>query len=143
MPGDVPWEIRLTLRPGTVYYFQHRELTSVEPHFFIVVNRDPLRDQMLLLAVASSKLEKVQQRRRNLPSETLVVIAPHDYDEFKCLSIVDCNRLFHKSIAELVEDWRRGLMKPKKDLPPELLARIQAGVRLSPLVEEEAKALVR
>ena len=60
MASEVPWELRLTLRPGAVYYFQHRALTSVEPHYFIVVNSDPLRDQVLLLAVATSKVESVR-----------------------------------------------------------------------------------
>src|SRR5205823_2031000 len=103
-------------RAGTVYYFQHRRLSSVEPHYFIVVNSDPLGDELLLLAIASSKLESVRQRRRTLPPETLVEIAPTDYDEFTKQSIVDCNKLFRKSLAELVADWRRGLMTTKKDL---------------------------
>jgi hypothetical protein len=123
-------------------YFQHRELTSAEPHYFVVVNTDPIGDQLLLMAVASSKLESVRRRRRNLPPETLVEIS-HDYDEFPKQSIVDCNKVFRKSVAELVEDWRWGVVKPKKDLPKELLILIQAGVRMSPLVEAETKALIR
>jgi len=142
MASEVPLELRLTLRPGTVYYFQHRALTSVEPHYFIVVNSDPLHDQALLLAVASSRVQSVRQRRRFMPPETLVEISPIEYDEFRLPSIVDCNRVFRKSLAELVQDHQRGLLKPKNDLPSELLTRIQAGVKASPLVEEEAKALI-
>lgn len=33
-------ELRVGLRAGSVYYFQSRELSSGEPHFFVVVNRD-------------------------------------------------------------------------------------------------------
>lgn len=143
MAPNVPWEIRLTLRAGTVYYFAHRGLTSPEPHYFIVANSDPLGDQVLLLAVASSKIETVRERRRNLPLETLVEIAPAEYDEFRVPSIVDCNRVFRKTLAELVEDQQRGLLKPKKDVPTDVLKRIQAGIKLSPLVEEEAKALIK
>ncbi len=143
MPANIPWEIRHTLRPGTVYYFQHRALSSVEPHYFIVVNINPLGDELLLMAVASSKLENVRLRRRGLPPETLVEISQLDYDEFTKQSIVDCNKVFRKSLAELVEDWRRGVVSPMKDLPRELLFRIQAGIMISPMVEEEAKALIR
>jgi hypothetical protein len=142
MATPLPWELRLTLRPGTVYYFQHRALTSVEPHYFIVVNRNPIDDEVLLLAVASSKVESVRQRRRQLPPETLVEITPADYREFKLPSIVDCNRVFRKSLAELVVDWNAGNIEPKDDLPTSLLARIQAGMKLSPQVENEAKALI-
>jgi len=142
MASEVPLELRLTLRAGTVYYFQHRALTSVEPHYFIVVNRDPLCDQVLLLVVASSKVESVRQRRRSMPPETLVEISPVQYEEFRLPSIVDCNRVFRKSLGELVQDHERGLLKPKKDLPSILLTRIQTGIKASPLVEEEAKTLI-
>ena len=142
MAAPLPWEIRLTLRPGTVYYFQHRGLTSIEPHYFIVVNRDPIGDQVLLLAVSSSKVESVRQRRRQLPPATLVEISPAEYREFKLPSIVDCNRVFRKSLAELQVDWEAGNLKPKDDLPAALLAQIQAGIKLSPQVEDEAKALI-
>jgi hypothetical protein len=142
MAVKLPGEIRVTLRPGTVYYFQHRSLTSIEPHYFIVVNRDPIGDQVLLLAVSSSKVESVRQRRRQLPPATLVEISPADYREFTRLSIVDCNRVFRKSLAELVADWEAGNLQPKDDLPASLLAQIQAGIKLSPQVEDEAKALI-
>src|SRR5258708_30923466 len=104
MPVNIPWKIRLTLRCGTVYYFQHRDLTSAEPHYFIVVNNDPLTDQVLLLAVASSKIETVRQRRRALPAETLVEISPVEYGEFKLSSIMDCNPVFRKRLADVVVD---------------------------------------
>ena len=143
MPPNLPWELRLTLRPGTVYYFQHRGLTSPEPHYFIVVNSDPLADQVLLLAVSSSKVETVRQRRRHLPPETLVEITPTEYGELKLPSIVDCNQIFRRSLAELAADWVAGNLKHKDDLPASLLARIQAGIKLSPLVEAEAKALIK
>ena len=37
MAAGIPWEIRLTLRAGSVYYFQEHGLTSAEPHYFVVV----------------------------------------------------------------------------------------------------------
>ena len=143
MPPNLPWELRLTLRPGTVYYFQHRDLTSVAPHYFIVVNSSPVADQVLLLAVASSKIATVHQRRRHLPPETLVEITPTEYGELTLPSIVDCNQVFRRSLAELIADWGAGNLKHKADLPPTLLARIQAGIKLSPLVEAEAKSFIK
>jgi hypothetical protein len=143
MALEIPGDLRLTLRAGTVYYFQHRELTSPEPHYFIVANSDPLRDQVLLLAVASSKVENVRQRRRQMPTETVVEISPAEYVEFRVPSVVDCNRVFRKSLIELIDDRKRGLLTPKKDLPRELLLRIQTGIKASPLVEEDAKALIK
>ena len=52
---------------GSVYYFAERHLTSPEPHYFIVVNSDPLAQQVLLLSVVTSKVEKVKLRRKACP----------------------------------------------------------------------------
>src|SRR4051794_36998480 len=99
MPLELPWELRLTLRPGTVYYFIHRGLNSPEPYYFVVVNSKPMEDQMLVLAVASSKIAAVKQRRRTMPLGTLVEIGPAEYREFSMPSIVDCNRVFGVSLG--------------------------------------------
>lgn len=55
--------VRLSLREGSVYYFTERTLTSADPHYFIVVNSDPLTRQVLLLSVVTSKVEEVKRRR--------------------------------------------------------------------------------
>lgn len=39
--------LRLTLRGGSVYYLQHRDLFSAEPHYFVVLNANPLGDAFL------------------------------------------------------------------------------------------------
>jgi hypothetical protein len=41
---------------------QARELSSDQPHFFVVLNRDPLGQDLLLLTVFTSKIEKVRLR---------------------------------------------------------------------------------
>ena len=46
--------LKLFLRGGSVFYVQDRSLTSAEPHFFIVLNHNPLNEECLLLVVASS-----------------------------------------------------------------------------------------
>ena len=79
--------LRLTLRPGSVYYFQERSFTSPEPHYFIVINRAPIEQEVLILNVVTSQVQKVRQRRATLP-QTLVEISPADYDELGEPSIV-------------------------------------------------------
>ena len=74
--------LKLTLRAGSVYYFQERKLTSPEPHYFIVVNQEPFSRQLLVLTVVSSKVDNVKRLRQGLPG-TLVEIGPKDYDELK------------------------------------------------------------
>lgn len=49
----LPLELRLGLRAGSVFYFQSRELTSEQPHFFVVVNRDPLSTKLVLVTIVT------------------------------------------------------------------------------------------
>jgi hypothetical protein len=67
MASGLPWEIRLTLRTGSVYYFVDRGLNSPEPHYFIVINSDPMAQEVLVLNVITSQVDKVRQRRSSLP----------------------------------------------------------------------------
>ena len=60
----LPLELKLGLRTGSVFYFQAREMLSEKPYFFVVVNADPLRDELLLLTVFTSQIDKVRQRNR-------------------------------------------------------------------------------
>lgn len=139
----LPWELRLTLRAGTVYYFVHRETTSTEPHYFIILNRNPSQDTLLLLTIASSQIERVSRRRQNVPPQTLVRIAAVDYRPFSKDSIVDCNRVFELGRGELIAKHQSGEIRHHEDLPSPILAKIVAGVLASPLVPEEQKRLIR
>src|SRR4051794_14673110 len=102
MAAHIPWELRLTLRTGSVFYCTDRALTSPEPHYFIVVNSNPLDQHVLVLTVVTSQVEKVKRWRRDLPG-TVVEIGPSDYPELSVPSIVDCNSVFRRSLRELVE----------------------------------------
>ena len=142
MAGDpLPTELRLGLRAGSVYYFQSRELTSGEPHFFVVVNREPITTKILLLTIVSSRVEKVRFRHRERPA-TVVEISPQEYDEFKVRSAVDCNVVLEKPLSDLAGLVRRKEVRYHKDMPPEIFARIKAAILASPLVEDELKALL-
>jgi hypothetical protein len=141
---NVPYEIRLSLRQGTVYYMAERGLSSIEPHYFVVLNQNPLESKLLLLLVATSQVEKAKGRilRKNLPSESLVVIDDAEYDDFSKESCIDCNKLFNKSLEELCEQWRKKEVRAHKDLPRELVEKLIEGVKASPLIVEEDKALI-
>jgi hypothetical protein len=65
LPGQgIDPKLRLTLREGSVYYFTERSLTSTKPHYFVVVNSNPVAQELLLLGVFTSKVAEVKQRRR-------------------------------------------------------------------------------
>lgn len=93
MAGEkIDLKLRLSLREGTVYYFSHHTLSSPEPHYFIVVNSDPIKQKVLLLSVVTSQVEKVKLRRKTC-LDTVVELGSADFDVLTKPSIVDCNDL--------------------------------------------------
>lgn len=141
-PPDLPFELKLTLRPGTVYYFEHRAVYSGEPHFFVILNAEPRSSNVLIMTIGSSQVSKVQGRRKNLPPETLVIVDPADYPDFSKQSIIDCNQVFELSREELVEKFKTKGLRHHRDLPEAVLEKIWHGVRTSPRVDEVHKQLL-
>ena len=85
----------------------HRSLTSIEPHYFIVLNTDPLGDEAVLLATTFSQIESIKRRRGREPASTVVEIAEADYADFTKDSVIDCSNFFTKSLLELCDQWRK------------------------------------
>jgi len=133
--------IRATIKAGSVYKFPDETFSSTEPHFFIVLNPDPLSNSFVALVCASSKIDRVRRRRSHLPPETLVRINPDQYADFTRPSIVDGNQVYQRSIGELELKIRRGQLEIKADMDMVFIKRIRAAVMRSPMVEEEVKDL--
>jgi hypothetical protein len=142
MPSDLPFELQLTLRSGTVYYFEHRGICSPEPHFFTVINADPRSSNLLIMAVGSSQIDKVQARRKNLPPETLVIVDPSEYPDFSKPTVIDCNQVFELSREELVQKFKTKELRHHQDLPKSVLKKIWLGVHRSPRVDETYKLML-
>jgi len=141
-PSDLPFPLNLTLRSGTVYYFEHRSLHTGVPHYFIVINADPQLDKVLIMAVGSSQIEKTKLRRRNMPEETLVEVDPSEYSDFTKPTIIDCNQIFELSREELVQKYRMKNLRAHQDFPAAVMDKIWQGVRNSPRVDEVHKQLI-
>lgn len=140
--AHVPLELRLSLREGSIYYFTESKLTSAQSHFHIVVN-DPLSQQVLLLTVVTSKIEKVRYRRRDC-LETLVEQSPDDLPKILTRpSIVDCNRVIRIGLEEFSGRWaRKEIASFDKDLPASLRNALRKAIHASKIVPDEIKALV-
>ena len=143
MAAKVPLELGLSLREGSIYYLQERKLTSQEPHFHIVVNADPFGQEILLLSVVTSKVEKVKIRRRDC-LQTLVEITPADLPKVLSMdSIVDCNDLTRVSLEEFCERWtRKEIQVFPMDLPESLRHGIRRAIHASEILPDEIKAFV-
>lgn len=141
--GGIDTTLRLTLREGSIYYFEERSLTSPEPHYFIVVNSDPLKQKVLLLSVVTSQVEKVKLRHKSR-METLVELSPRDLPGVLTKpSIVDCNDLKQVPLAEFNTRFvSREIRCFDKDLPAALRKALRKAIHASVVVSDEAKALV-
>ena len=138
---DIPIEVEIksTIKPGSVYYFKEEELHSEEPHFFIVINKEPIDYEMVLLVCSSSLVEKVKQTRGNLKQfkGTLVEIKKRDYPGFSTDSIVDCNNVFPRTFEELVDKLKDGDLKIKPEMDISIIEEIREAVLRSCVVEPE------
>ena len=143
MAGDkIDLKLRMFLREGSIYYFTERSLTSPEPHYFIVVNSDPLKQKVLLLSVVTSQIESVKLRRKACP-ETIVELSPAMCDVFKKMSIVDCNDLKTVTLAEFNTRFvRERFHSIEKDLPMPLRKALRKAIHASAILSDELKALV-
>lgn len=144
MAKGVHLTLRLSLREGSVYYFDERGLSSEKSHFFIVLNQDPLAQEVLVLAVVTSKVESVKLRRRGYPA-TLVELGPADLPGILSLpSIVDANSLRSVPLAEFNARFvAKEIQSFSKDLAPALRDALCRAVHASVVVSEEVKSLVR
>ncbi len=135
--------LKYTLRGGSVFYLQHRRLTSAKPHFCVVVNLSPLDDEQLVLVIASSRVADVKRRRNGLPGETIVEIEPAEYSDFTVPSVIDCNDWIPTTQRELLQKLQAGQAVEKMRMPDTLLVKLRAGMLASPLIEDEIKDLLR
>jgi hypothetical protein len=142
VPPDIDVKLRLTLREGSVYYFVDRSLTSAEPHYFIVVNFEPLTQQLLLLSVVTSKVDEVRRRRSDC-LETVVEISPEAFDVLTKASIVDCNSLKTIPLTEFNNRFvRKEIRCFDKDLPLVIRKALRRAIHASNILPDELKSLV-
>jgi len=143
---DIPDEIKIkaTIKPGTVFYFTEETFSSQEPHYFIVLNRDPLSTNVVILVCSSSQIEKVEKRiaRLGLPCETAVKILESEYTSFTTDSIINCNEVFQRSIDQLVGKLKTNDLKIKAEMSSGFVEKLVAAVRKSPLVAQEVKDML-
>jgi len=68
-----------TICPGCVFFYKTTNVgyTTDVPHYYIVVNRNPLQDSVIYLCWVSHEVEKIKKvRRPKFFNGTLVEISP-------------------------------------------------------------------
>ncbi len=143
----IPARIRILMgvKTGSVYYFEEESLSSDEPHYFIVLNKNPRTDEILILVCASSQVEKRRQiiKKLDFPEETLVAVSPSEYQLFTKETVVDCNRVFEKSAQSLIEKLEQNELKPcRESMSEEIIQRLIKGVSASNQVSGNVKKML-
>lgn len=144
---DIPAHICIlaTIQTGSVYYFEEEQLRSTESHYFILLNKDPCREEFLILVVASSQVAKRKQTIQKLgfPQETLVFVSPSEYPLFVKDTVIDCNRAFEKSSQSLIEKLEEGKLKVCKEIMPEnVVGKLRQGVLVSPQISGRVRRML-
>lgn len=133
--------LRLSLRSGCVYKFQDRRLTSGEPHYFVVVNRDPIGDKLLLLTICTSKIETARRLCRH-QIETLVEIDVGKVAYLPLQTAINCNQLFDMSLEAFSEKSNEVGFETCDPLPSEIFLQIKAAILISKQLSEDEKKLI-
>lgn len=140
---DIPPEvaIKASIKPGSVYYFASPKLHSAGAHYFVVLNINPITEELIILACAHSESKEIRQRNKhNNPAKTLVEVSPTQYPVFTRPTVFDCNNnIFVEKIEALIER----LSQKKLDLKPEmdmaLVKQLRQAVIASRLIAENIK----
>lgn len=134
------------IKQGSVYYFRDGALESSEPHFFIVLNHSPKTEEVLILAVASSQIEKRKKAARRLGffPGTLVFVSPKDFAPFTMETVIDCNRPFERAKSILAQKVKTGGLKICTEIMPKSVVKsLISGILFSNLVSEKIKKQLR
>lgn len=144
---DISPSVRIlaTIKTGSVYYFEEEELTSNEPHFFVVLNRNPRTEEFLILVCASSQIERRKQiiQRLGFPQETLVFVLPSEYPIFSKDTVIDCNRVFEKTSQTLIEKLEQNKLKVCTEIMPDtILQKLTEGILASTQISKKVKRML-
>lgn len=137
--------IAYTLKPGAVYKYSDKEVINTDvPHYFILINNDPLNEPLLLLTCVSSKVKQSKKRvlRRGQALNTLVELLEKDYEFLKEDSIIDCNFKVIKSKDQLIDKCRSGKFIVEKEIDKVKLAELQQAFLLSNKHEKALKRII-
>jgi hypothetical protein len=144
---DIPARVQILagIRTGAVYYFTEESFQSSEPHYFIVLNKNPRTDELLILVCASSQVEKRTEVAKKLgfPTETLVIISPPEFPLFKKQTIIDCNRALERTSQSLIEKLEQGKLKICTELMPiSIVEKLILGVLASSQVSKKVQQIL-
>jgi hypothetical protein len=144
---EIPARVRIlaSIQIGSVYYFQEEQVQSTEPHYFVVLNKNPRSEDFLILVCASSQVEKRKQiiQKLGFPPETLVFISPKEFPLFTKETVVDCNRAFEKTAQLLINKLEQGKLGVCTEIMPiEIVRKLVKGILASTQISKNVQKVL-
>ena len=129
------------LYQGMVFFVQHREVTSSDSHFLVVVNPSPATSEIIVFGVVTSGIENAKKRVEinGEDSATLVKITPKDYPELRHDSVIDCNSPVKYSRWEFEQCFGQLSSQKRTDMPKNICQAVVHGVLISKQVSKKMK----
>lgn len=140
-------EVRImaAIQSGSVFYFEEETLNTTDAHYFVVLNKDPRTEELLILVVASSQVERRKEIANKLgfPAETLVFVSPIEYPLFTKDTVIDCNRAFEKTSQSLIEKLEANRLRVCTEvMSADIVQKLKAGIAASTQITENIKKLL-
>ena len=145
---DIPCDVQIlaTIKRGTVYYFRDESFASEEPHYFVVLNKNPRNGNFLILACATSKIERRKEiaKKLSFPEETLVEVFPSDFSFFTKNTLFDCNSVIERNVQSVIDKLSNNALKIcSENMPDYIVERLISGVLASSQVPEGNKKIMQ
>jgi hypothetical protein len=112
--------------------------------YFVVLNRCPKTDTVLVLVTSTTKVGKKLEfvRRAGITKDTIVIVSPDDYLPFKDECAFNCNDVHEVCLSDLVRKIEKDGSDGYPKMPAGIINKLIKGVRVSPLVDQEIKNFV-
>lgn len=133
----------LNISEGCVYYFVPDKFSSREPHYFVVLNHQPVFDRYLILVCATTVKMQTVKRAASLQDDTFIAVLPSHCPFLKHLSVFNCNSVVRQSVENLNQKFSDGKLKAKGKVTQKILDSLRKGVLKSKVVENEIKAMLK
>ncbi len=145
MPALTPQQsLALTIKQGAVYYFTSSQLSSSEPHYFVVLNKSPIDDPIVLLGVATTKVRKKLEwvNKVGLPTNTIVIVRQGKSAVFSKETAFNCNQPTEMLATDFFDKCKFELFEYKGEIEQDILVEVIHAVQGSPMVTERIKELL-
>ena len=145
IPPDV--KIPICIERGSVFnfYIDFKDSSRESKNrYFVVLNRNPKSDIVLLMLTPTTKINKVKMliQKSKINEKTVVEIRAGEYCALNSDCIFNCNNVFEVKMENLIEKVREGGSMNYPKMPDEIVKHLVVGVKESPNVSQEFKSLL-